>query len=119
MHFLDPIYSNNTGTAFALKSGIGTENTFAKIQLQLGDIAILMDFNEMKSFLSTIKTAKKGCNCANCMQEGGYKIIKCNTAYAEVKLKVTPKIMEDLEELINGVLFEKQINSLLEGNNIQ
>lgn len=118
MHFLDPIYHNNTGTAFALKSNTETDETFTKIQLQLGDIAILMDFNEIHSFLNTIKIARKGCNCPNCTQEGGYKVIKCDTAYAEVKLKATPKIMDGLEELINGVLFEKQISKLLGDNNI-
>lgn len=118
MHFLDPIHHNNTGTAFALKSSLDKDETFSKIQLQLGDIAILMDFNEVRSFLSTIKTAKKGCNCPNCTLEGGYRVIKCDTAYAEIKLKATPKIMDDLEELINGVLFENQMTKLLEDNNI-
>lgn len=118
MHFLDPIYHNNTGTAFALRSCEDRDETFTKIQLQLGDIAILMDLNEIHSFLNTLRRARKSCSCANCNKEVGYKVIKCDTAYAEVKLKATPKIMDGLEELINGVLFEKQVNKLLEDNNI-
>ena len=119
MHFLDPIYHNNSGTAYAVRSSINDDESYNKVQLQLGDVAILMDFKEIKSFLSIVHSAKNnGCTCPNCTQDGSYKVIKCNTAYAEVKLKVTPRIMKDLEELINGVLFENQINQLLNDNNI-
>ena len=118
MHFLDPIYNNNTGTAFALKSDMYNEEPYTKIQLQLGDIAILMDFNEINAFLKTIKHVKKKCNCLNCNQNCSYKVIKCDTAFTEVKIKATPTILDGLEELINGVLFESQVNKLLEDNNI-
>jgi len=116
MHFLEPIYQNNTGAAYALKSSI--DDPFSKIQLQLGDIAILMDMCEVESFLTVVKSAQKGCNCANCEQEGAYKIIKCDTAYAEVKFKATPRVIEDLEDLVNGIIFEVQVNRLLGDNNI-
>ena len=118
MNFLDPIYNNNSGTAYAIRSSMCDDDAYTKIQLQLGDIAILMDFNEVKSFLKIIKSAKKRCSCPNCVKDGRYKVIKCDTAYAEIKLKVTPVIMRDLEELVKGILFESQMSQLLNDNNI-
>jgi len=118
MHFLDPIYNNNTGVAFALKSNLYSDEPYLKIQLQLGDIAILMNFNEMESFLKTIRYLKTKCKCSNCNEGCSYKVIKCETAYTEIKIKATPTILNGLEELIQGVLFESQLNNLLEDNNI-
>ncbi len=120
MNFLDPIFDNNTGTIYALRSNLSMDEPINRVQLQIGDVAILMYKEEVDAFLKTIKQAKisEGCNCENCSKGQPYKIIKCNTAMANIKFKMTPSNLNDLEELVMSLFFHEKINSILENNDI-
>jgi len=113
MYILDPLYSNNAGSAFTIKHSSSENNISPKVQFLMGDIAILMDSLEIKGFLSVIRSAKKECQTENCTCQNSHKTIKCNTPRAEIILKVTPTILADLEELILGVLFFEEYNHIL------
>ena len=120
MNFLDPIFHNNTGTIYAVKSSYDTDEPFFKVQLQIGDVAVLMDKKEVNAFLPIIKAAKnsKGCQCKNCNHDKSYKIIKCDTPKANIRFRLTKKNIEDLEDLILSVFFQEEFNTILINNDI-
>ena len=118
MNFLDPIHINNTGTAYAVLNSEDDTDFFHKVQLQIGDVAILMDVIEMTSFLKVVRSARESCECEKCKTKNGYKNIKCDTAFFEIKLKATPKMLDDLEELIMGVICNEEMNTILEIHDI-
>ncbi len=90
MNYLEPVYHNNTGTTYLLKDALNEYATsFEKIQLQLGDIAIILDQKEMKNLLTIIDSAKKGCECKDCGQTNPFKTIKCDTPLAIISFKST------------------------------
>ncbi len=119
MSFLDPIFYNKTGTIYALKSTYDIDEPINKVQLQIGDIAILMQKEEIRAFLNTVKKAKdsKSCECLNC--NNSCKIIKCDTPMANIRLKMTEENLNDLEELVMSLFFQEKINSILTENNIE
>ncbi|WP_062052646.1 hypothetical protein [Aquimarina longa] len=118
MYILDPLYYNSTGAAYTIKNSQKQDKPEPKIQLQIGDIAILMDTKELQSLLLVIRSARKGCQCDQCNKQGTYKTIKCNTPQAEINFKLTPEILDGLEELVLGVLFQEEYNTILEDNQI-
>ncbi|WP_438425655.1 hypothetical protein [Aquimarina macrocephali] len=117
MYILDPLYCNSTGTAYTVKKN-NEEEVKQKIQLQIGDIAVLMNSKEIKTFLTVIRSARKGCECEDCDNKNFYKTIKCNTPKAEINFKLTPEILDGLEELVLGVLFHEEYNDILGSNQI-
>ena len=103
MYILDPIYHNSIGSAFAIRTEDGDTN--CKIQMLIGDIAILMELHEIRVFIEVLKTAKGRCTCANCNCNLSSRTIKCDTTMAQVKFKLTTEELVLLEELASGVLF--------------
>ncbi|MDY8135940.1 hypothetical protein [Aquimarina sp. 2201CG5-10] len=116
MYILNPLYSNSIGTAFTLEDVDGQINP--KVQLCIGDIAILMDNQEIKTLLTVIQSVQKGCNCENCDCEKSSKTIKCKTPDVELKLNFTPDKLKALEEFVLGVLFHNDYSNLLSVNDI-
>lgn len=118
MNCLELIHKNNTGSVFYVKDIHCESAEINSIQLQIGEVAILMEANEMKGFLAVVRSARKKCTCVKCSCNSAYRIIKCDTIYAEVKIKATSKIIDDLEELILAVIYNKQMHNILYDNNI-
>ncbi|MEW7278710.1 hypothetical protein ABW636_08940 [Aquimarina sp. 2201CG1-2-11] len=117
MYNLDLLYTNTVGSAFTIKNQFDEEPQ-SKIQFLIGDIAVLMDVPEIKSFLSVVRLAQKGCQCTSCNQKSAYRTIKCNTPQAEINFKVTPETLVGFEELVMGVLFHLEYNDVLSFNEI-
>ncbi len=120
MNYLEPVYHNNIGATYILKDEIEESITsFEKIQLQLGDIAIILDQQEMKNLLVIIDSAKKGCQCDDCGKTNPFKTIKCDTPLAVISFKSTKQNIEGLENLIKGTIFQLEMNSILDLNDIE
>ena len=117
MYILEELYQNQIGAAFTIRNKDSYE-TNIKIQFLLGDIGILMELHEIKALLEVIYSAKNHCTCASCSQKNSCRRIKCNTALAEINLKLTPVNLEYLEELVLGVLFHNEFSDLLSLNDI-
>jgi len=115
MNYLEPIHKNSSGIVYTVKD-FDKEDYSDKIQLQIGDFAILMRAEEMPNFLKVIKSVKKKSNCSNCNEKP--RVIKCETQYASVKIKVTPTAIEDLEELVLATICYYQVEDILRENNI-
>jgi len=116
MSFLEPLYHNNTGTIYAIKSSFGIDEPIGKIQMQIGDIDIVMQKNEVNAFHKILEQAKHGksCQCPKCKKDVCYKIIKCETALATIKFKLKEENLKDLIELVESVSFHQEINLLLD-----
>ncbi|KJD31583.1 hypothetical protein PK35_14365 [Tamlana nanhaiensis] len=119
MLFLDPIYSNVIGTTYVLKDNL-EKGPFdsEKIQMVLGEVAIILSRAELENLVVIINSAKAGCNCKNCRCKI-LKQIKGNTNYVEFVFKSTENNLSNLEDLVKGTLFELQIASVLSFNNIE
>jgi len=117
MHYLKPVYHNSIGGTYILTSDL-EDNTFEKIQLQLAELSILMTIEDLSQLLKTINSARQGCQCKNCGKKHCFKLIKCDTTFAQLHFKTTKKNVNALEELIQGTLFELAMEDLLAVNEI-
>ena len=118
MNHLEPIYKNAAGIAYNINNYHTAESIHNNIQLQIGSFALLMNSDEMPDFLKVIKAAKKGCICRDCKSSNDTKILRCETKYASIKIKTTPKLINEIEELVLAVFCNYQVNSILKENNI-
>ena len=109
MTYLQPIYENETGIIYLLNE----KDKKQKIQLQIGDTALLLDFSEIDYFLESLKDAKKPCNCSKCQKKGTCKQLKCNTGMVQTTIKTNKQIIEDLEALVQAVVFHYNYHKLL------
>ncbi|MEM9647162.1 MAG: hypothetical protein AAF969_01690 [Bacteroidota bacterium] len=115
MTLLTPIFSNDAGVAYQIKRG---DKALEKIQLQIGDIAALMNFNEIKDFLRVIRLVKQGCSRCGLSEDKALRSIKFLTSVAEVKFKSDIKMINDLEELVLEILVYSKLQSLMMDNKI-
>ncbi|GAA3516305.1 hypothetical protein GCM10022393_32950 [Aquimarina addita] len=118
MYILDPLYNNRLGSAFIIKNSYDDTIFNSKIQLLIGDIAVIMDVDEIKRLLITIRSAQKGCQNKNCNCQQSSKNIKCNTQHAEIIFKLNEEKLVFFEELILGILFHTAYEDLLSFNQI-
>lgn len=119
MNFLELIHSNRSGSVYAIKNGKECEN-FDKVQLHIGEVAVLLMIEEVSSFLKVIDSAKKNCNCDTCAtNDTPYKRIKCNTKHTELIIKGTPELIDDLEELALAVIHIEEMDNFMTKNNIE
>jgi len=116
MNYLDPIYKNNSGIVYAIKN-IGDDEVSEKIQFQIGDFAMLMTLDDMPNFMKVLNTVEKKYVCENCNSKS-HRIVKCETIYATVTIKATKSMLSDLKELVNAVLCNYEINTILQQNGI-
>ncbi|MCB4799115.1 hypothetical protein [Neotamlana laminarinivorans] len=118
MLFLDPVYRNAIGATYLIKDNPNkTGYSSEKIQLFLGEVSIILTYEEVANLIPTIDSAKKGCACKNCKCEIP-KQIKANTNYVKFIFKSSEKNILDLEDLVKGTLFELEMASVLSFNNI-
>ncbi|MFB9053914.1 hypothetical protein ACFFVB_12580 [Formosa undariae] len=118
MYFYIPIYNNTIGTTYLIKTDLDALTGSEKIQLLLGDIAMLLDENELVQLLKTIASAKKGCSCKECNENHDTKSLIFKSAYSTVHFKSNKTNLVALQDLIKGTLFELELSSILHLNNI-
>ena len=118
MHYLSPIFSNTIGQTFLIRDCINTLTGVEKIQLQLGDAAIMLEEKHLVSLLKTVISAKKGCLSEDCPEEQLPKSIKFDTYYTTVFFKSNETNLYELEALLRGTIFELEFNAILSFNNI-
>ncbi|QDO94404.1 hypothetical protein FNB79_10670 [Formosa sediminum] len=118
MYFLDPIYKNTIGETFLLKDDRTLQSDLEKIHLQLGSVAILLEQKELKTLLILIIKTKHGCTCKNCNEKHIPKSIKFDTHFSQVLFKSTKTNLVALEHLLKRTIFELELSSILNSNNI-
>jgi len=117
MYILDPLCHNTLGSAFRLKNQYDIDKVHSKIQLLIGDISILLELEEIKSLLSVIRSAQKGCQCVTC-RCANTKTIKLNTPEAEVVFKLSHQQLIAFEDLVLSILFNLEYIDILSLNEI-
>ena len=118
MHFLDPIYNNTIGTAFLIRDDLSTFTGMEKIQLLLGDLAIIVEGKDVVTLLKIIISIKDGCTCDDCGEKHIPKQIKFDTTYFNLIFKSNETNLVAFEDLLRGTIFELEFNSILDFNNI-
>jgi hypothetical protein len=118
MQYLSPIFSNTIGQAFLIRDCMHTLTGLEKIQLLLGDVAIILKTQQLASLLETIISAKNGCLFEDCLEKKTPKSIKFNTYYTNIFFKSSETNLCGLEDLLRGTIFELEFNSILSTNNI-
>ncbi|MGB2128637.1 MAG: hypothetical protein ACPHXR_04080 [Flavicella sp.] len=114
MNYLQSIYANETGIIYILHEKSGKQ----RIQLQIDDTALLLEFNEIDNLLSSIEAAKKPCSCPKCTKNMGCKHLKCNTGLVQTTIKTNPQVLMNLEDLLKAVVFHYNYNKLLDKEQI-
>ncbi|MBU2996346.1 hypothetical protein KO500_07865 [Cellulophaga baltica] len=118
MHFYDPIYSNTIGTTSLIKENEHEVTGSEKIQLLLGDAAIILESKDLKSVLNTVITSQQGCDCEKCQNSQQPKFIKFDTVYTTLLFKSSETNIFALEDLLRGTIFELEFSAILDSNNI-
>ncbi|MCG1036415.1 hypothetical protein [Polaribacter sargassicola] len=110
MHYLKPIYHNNIGASYFLKNNLDSDFNMDRIQIIIGDVALILENKEVYAFLEIINSVKSGCKCNECKE---LNQITCNTSYTKLIFKSTKKNIIQLEDLVRGTIFELQMNALI------
>lgn len=110
MQNIDLIYNNPFGIAFYWKEESIT--CYSKIQLIFRDIGFLITKEELHLFSKSIKKTMASCSlCECCSEKESCRALLLNTPAKQVSLAVSLKELKDIQDLVDGTLF--QIN--LEG----
>jgi hypothetical protein len=118
MHYFTPIFRNTIGQTFLIRDCIKTLTGLEKIQLLVGDVAIMLEEKQLASLLKTIISAKNGCLREDCLEERLSKSIKFDTYYTTVFFKSNETNLFQLEALLRGTIFELEFNAILSFNKI-
>jgi hypothetical protein len=110
MFFLKHIYQNNIGSSFYLKDDINSDLSMDRIQIIIGDVALILNNNEIYPFLEVINSVKNGCKYEECHE---LKQITCNTSYTKLIFKSDKENIIELKDLVKGTIFELQLNTLI------
>jgi cytidine deaminase len=119
MLFLDPIYCNSLGTAYLIKDSLEASVYCQKIQLLIGDAALMIEEKEIATLLNVVQSVKKGCPCENCQNKQALKQIKCDTGSFTFVFKSDKRNIVALEDLLLGTIFELQMHSILDFHDIE
>lgn len=117
MNYLHPIHKNNGGVIYALKNFDTIDDSFQILQLQIGDLGLVLTLEDLPKFLKVIQTVKNKCTCSDCGTKE--RVIKCETVYASIRIKATSSLLDNLEELIAFAIHSCQVDALLKSNDIQ
>jgi len=114
MQEIDTIYYNNYGVAFKWKRG--AIKYIGKIQLVFRDMGFLLSNEELGQFLDQIKkTKKEGSQCANCPNLENCRELLLETPLNELSLVVSIKELCDLVNLLEGTIFQLNLDNLIDG----
>ncbi len=118
MYTLYPIYSNGFGATYLLTDNSSYDTEARRIQLVMGEIALIIDLLEIETLLKVINSSIKGCSCKNCKEDCIPKQIKCDTIFFKLVFKTDKKNIRILKDLLEKTMFEIEMNEILNFNNI-
>nr|WP_298997510.1 hypothetical protein [uncultured Allomuricauda sp.] len=115
MNNINPIYHNEFGVAFQLKRSSAADRH--KIQLVFRNTGLLFTYSELKQFCSsvaeTIDTSKL---CGKCSKDKDCKSLLLQTPIDQLSFAMSMVELLSLEELIQGTLFQLELDQLLYRN---
>ena len=117
MEDIDLLYSNNFGMAFTWKKH--TEIDIIKVQLVFRNTGMLLSCNELNEFSLHIKKAlKNSLNCNTCVLQEKCKSLLLETPAKQISFAMNYKELNEINELVNGAVFNLHFDSILKKNSI-
>jgi len=113
MQEINTIYYNNYGVAF--KWIRGNAKYIGKIQIVFRDMGFLFSNDELILFLGLIKKSRKeGSLCTNCPNNESCRGLLLETPLIQLSLVVSYKEIIDIQDLIEGTIFQLDLDNLLD-----
>ena len=112
---MELIYKNGYGACYRI---YGAPNPDCVLQMVIDAVGIFMSMDDLNHLLSIVKQPPKPCNCDECRGKGCNKIW-CHGTLVDFYLKVPPKVLGLLEDLIQGTLFILDMDRTLEKHRIK
>ncbi|WP_046754997.1 hypothetical protein [Kordia jejudonensis] len=105
------IYYNDIGIAFQWKKDV--ERNHPKFQVIFRDTGFYLTIQEIENFSKFIKQAvARGC-CDDCKAKGNCRSILLKTPASMVDLAVSEQELKTISDLIEGTLFQINLNNYL------
>ncbi|MBC6998282.1 hypothetical protein [Cytophaga sp. FL35] len=98
------IYSNNLGLAFQWKY-VNSEKQ-KKVQLVFRDTGLFLSIPQLVIFSNNIKTSKLSSQCTPCPSNSNCRSILIESPYKSVSFAMNQKEVEEIEDLVEGTLFQ-------------
>ena len=112
------VYSNNYGITFIWKD-VTLENK-NKIQIIFRDTGMLVTIKELKTFLMNVEYSINTASiCNQCPKQQNCKSILLESVSYNINFAMSYTELKLLKQLIDGCLFNLELNRLLSFNNIK
>lgn len=109
---INPIYHNSFGVAFQWKRNKQTD--IRKVQLVFRDTGLLLSKKELKVFQKNIKcTMESNTLCEDCQNKETCRALLLDTPAPQVTLAMSHKEINALYDLVQGTLFQLDLDSYL------
>lgn len=114
MQDIHPIYHNSFGIAFQWKRSVIQD--VKKIQMVFRDTGLLLSKEELISFSKKIKCTRDGSSLyTDCQQNEACKALLLDTPAPQVTLAVSHKELDAIHDLVEGTLFQLNLDQYLDG----
>ncbi len=112
MQDINPIYHNDFGVAFQWKKN-AIQHT-KKIQMVFRDTGLLLSKQELIVFSKNIQCTREGATlCKDCKQNESCKAILLETPAPQVTLAMNQKELDAVHDLVEGTLFQLNLDQYL------
>lgn len=114
MKDIHPIYHNNFGIAFQWKRN--SVKDILKVQIVFRDTGLLLSKEELTQFSKNIKYTKdNGSLCADCTKNESCKALLVDSPAKQITFAMNAKELAAIEDLVEGTLFQMNLDSYLGG----
>lgn len=115
MEDINTIYYNNFGIAFQWKRCAVKD--FRKVQLVFRNTGLFLNISELIHFSNNIETSlESSCQCNDCLKNEACKLLLLEAPNAQTSFAMSYRELNDLDDLVNGTLFQLNLTKLLKNN---
>ncbi|MEM9363491.1 MAG: hypothetical protein AAGA43_12690 [Bacteroidota bacterium] len=115
MKNINPIYHNPFGVAFQWKRSSSADRL--KVQLVFRNTGLLLSYLELKEFLQCISdTLGASQLCHNCSEDKNCRALLLETPINQLSFAMSIVELQSLQELVEGTLFQLELDHLLHKN---
>lgn len=112
MKDINPIYTNKFGVAFQWKRGLAKH--LGKVQVIFRDTGLLLSKDELKVFAQCVENTKKENGlCGQCQHEEECRGLLLDTPAPQITLAVSYTELEAIQDLVEGTLFQLNLDNYL------
>lgn len=113
---IELIYHNRFGVAFQWKRNSAKD--INKVQMVFRNMGLLLSKKELLQFSGNIKcTMNNNSLCKDCSQNESCRALLLDTPAPQVTLSLNAKELKAVHDLVEGTLFQLQLDNLLDGLN--